>query len=168
MLNLHKGSRKTPANSFSMQVAAQAHEEVYHAADAMDWTPSQASRVGKSQVTNPNGYKSDRPEDRALLGKRALWVSKEVLTKRREEGRCLRCGRDGCLLRRCPLKPALPPSASDGLKPRGSNAKVVRPRITKTANGLDRLNQTGLDPRVPMLDTKHRLTYSAIACSCNT
>jgi hypothetical protein len=133
MLNLQKGSRKTPANSFSMQVAAQAHEEVYHAADAMDWTPSQASRVGKSQVTNPNGYKSGRPEDQALLGKRALWVSKEVLAKRRDEGRCLRCGRDGCLLRRCPLKPALPPSASDGVKPRGSDAKVVRPRVTKAA-----------------------------------
>jgi hypothetical protein len=66
-----------------------------------------STRVGP---VNPSGYPSRRPEDRQLIGKRAQWVSRDVYDKRRDEGRCLRCGRDGCRVDRCPLKPALNPN----------------------------------------------------------
>jgi hypothetical protein len=77
--------------------------------DSMDWTPTSTIAVNTSRPSlNRNGYASQRPEDQHLLGKRAKWVSREELDRRRDEGRCLRCGRDGCMIGRCPLKPAIP------------------------------------------------------------
>lgn len=42
-------------------------------------------------------------------GKRAKWVSDEERNKRREQGRCLRCGGSGHLVRDCPYAPARRP-----------------------------------------------------------
>ena len=50
-----------------------------------------------------------RPEDQNLMGKRAQWVTPDILAKRREENRCLRCGRDNCRVATCPLKMAKRP-----------------------------------------------------------
>lgn len=86
-----------------------------------------ATRTGP---INPSGYPSRRPEDRHLLGKRAQWVSREVYDKRKEEGRCLRCGRDGCRMDRCPLKPALNPNR--GRKTQ-IHATQARPLVTEAA-----------------------------------
>lgn len=132
MLNLQKGARKTLSSGSSTRVPTTAREEIYRSEDTMDWTPSY-TKVTKSQIPNPDGYKSDRPEDRALMGKRAEWVTKDVINRRREEGRCLRCGRSGCLLRRCPLKPALPPS--ERARPREDGPRTARPKISKATYG---------------------------------
>ena len=42
--------------------------------------------------------------------KRAKWVSKEVIKYRRENKLCLRCGRDGHMIRECAYLPAQSPS----------------------------------------------------------
>ena len=84
----------------------------------MEWEPPDVVRVnathgnGRRQPINPDGHPSTRPEDKDLIGKRAKWVSKEVLDQRREEGRCMHCGRDSCRLAICLLKIAVPSSRS--------------------------------------------------------
>jgi hypothetical protein len=62
------------------------------ALDAMDWQPS-----GPASIAN---------------ARRAKWVSREELDKRRKEGRCIRCGANNHLQKDCPYKPARPPRAA--------------------------------------------------------
>ena len=95
-------------------------EEIY---EPMDWVPSTPSQVGITRV-NPEGYRSGRAEDRPLYGKRAKWVNRETLEERKREGRCLRCGRNDCSTKRCPLKPATRPDNQNTV-PRPKAAKVV-------------------------------------------
>ncbi|KAG9382304.1 Retrotransposon gag protein [Pyrenophora tritici-repentis] len=66
--------------------------------------------VGLRGKTNMNGYPSRRPEDRELIGKRAKWVNQEEIDARRQERRCLRCGRNNCRIATCPLAAALRPT----------------------------------------------------------
>lgn len=94
------------------------------ATDAMDWTPSHTKTYATRTAPNPEGYPSKRPEDQNLLGKRAKWVEKEELEKRRHTSRCLRCGRTGCFVIKCPLKPALRP---------GSQTNTPRAVVTTAA-----------------------------------
>jgi hypothetical protein len=61
--------------------------------DQMDWEPTRAAKGNTSK-------------DQHLKGKRAKWVDEAEMDKRRAEGRCFRCGRSGCRIERCPLKPA--------------------------------------------------------------
>jgi hypothetical protein len=61
-------------------------------ADAMDWEPTKVNQVA-------------RQKDDQLKGKRAKWVEQDEMRKRREEGRCLRCGRSECRIAKCPLLP---------------------------------------------------------------
>lgn len=96
--------------------------------------PSLQINTTRTGPANPNGYPSKRPEDRNLLGKRAQWVSREVYDRRREEGRCLRCGRDGCRIDRCPLKPALNP---DRRRKTQVNTTQSRPLVTEAAVAND-------------------------------
>jgi hypothetical protein len=64
--------------------------ETVPAPDVMDWAPTPI------QVA-------------AARTKRAQWVEKDVLQKRREEERCLRCGEEGHFVSGCTLLPAVPP-----------------------------------------------------------
>ena len=41
--------------------------------------------------------------------RRAKWKTKAQLEKLREEGRCFRCERKGCITKKCPLLPARKP-----------------------------------------------------------
>ncbi|KAF6783884.1 pol-like protein [Colletotrichum musicola] len=85
---------------------------VAHTTYMMEWEPTNAIEIKSlSFGKNLTGYPSKRPEDQPLLGKRAKWVEKSEIEKRRVEGRCLRCGRDGCRLGRCPLAAAIPPTS---------------------------------------------------------
>ena len=68
----------------------------------MDWEPS----VNSARI---------QEENKALKGKRAKWVSKEELAKRKAEGRCLRCSRKGCSTKKCPLLPAVRPAQAQSL-----------------------------------------------------
>jgi hypothetical protein len=67
------------------------------AADQMDWTPTtKANRTRSSE------------EGRS---RRAKWVEKDEMDRRREEGLCFRCGRENCQVSTCPLLPAIKPDA---------------------------------------------------------
>ncbi|KAI3122130.1 hypothetical protein CBS147326_8957 [Penicillium roqueforti] len=55
--------------------------------DRMEWSPTPAVTIASLRT---------RREDRDLVGKRARWVDEEELERRRREGRCYRCGCDGC------------------------------------------------------------------------
>jgi hypothetical protein len=133
MLNVQKGSRKESQQPRTTQPNANRREEVYLAGDAMDWAPTTTVSTGRAQVTNPGGFRSSRPEDQPLLGKRAQWVAKEVINQRLAEGRCLRCGRDGCVIRRCPLKAAVRPATATPPKARSNNTRTSRTKVTEAA-----------------------------------
>lgn len=60
------------------------------AADMMDWEPITTAAA-------------------AIRAQRAQWVPQEILNKRKETGRCLRCGEKGHLMRQCTLLPAIRP-----------------------------------------------------------
>jgi hypothetical protein len=77
------GSQKLPTN----------------AVDTMDWEPTRVNRMAQT--------------DDHLRGKRAKWVDQAEMTKRRREGRCLRCGRSECQIANCPLLPARRPRAGN-------------------------------------------------------
>jgi hypothetical protein len=96
-----------------------ATEEIY---DPMDWTPTpvRVNAAGFQGPPNPNGYPSTRPEDQDLIGKRAKWVPQEELDRRRQENRCMRCGRHRCRFMQCPLRPAINPNRSQPQSPRQS------------------------------------------------
>ena len=64
--------------------------ETVPAPDVMDWAPTPI-QVATART------------------KRAQWVEKDVIQKRREEERCLRCGEEGHFVSRCDLLPAVPP-----------------------------------------------------------
>ncbi|KAF7174268.1 hypothetical protein CNMCM6106_008465 [Aspergillus hiratsukae] len=94
--------------------------------DMMEWEPTTAIKTNATRLgRNKNGYPSKRPEDQALIGKRAKWVEKSEIDKRWKEGRCLRCGRDGCRVERCPLAAAVPPVAK--------GTPVLRAKVTEAA-----------------------------------
>ena len=78
--------------------------------NAMDWEPS----VNAAAIEE---------ENKALRGKRAKWVSKQEIQKRRAEHRCLRCSRKGCSTKKCPLLPAVKPVAQASVN--SANTAVV-------------------------------------------
>jgi retrotransposon gag protein len=62
------------------------------APDVMDWAPTPI-QVATART------------------KRAQWVEKDILQKRREGERCLRCGEEGHFISGCTLLPAVPPKS---------------------------------------------------------
>lgn len=103
--------------------------------DMMEWepTPQTSSHINAARTRsgrNIHGFQSRRPEDQALLGKRAKWVDKGEMDARYREGRCLRCGRDSCRVDRCPLAAPIRPTNAAG--PTQINAVTPsRPVVTK-------------------------------------
>jgi hypothetical protein len=85
--------------------------------DPMDWTPTRTATV--SNVYHRTSQPRNASEDQQLAEQRAKWVSTDELERRRKEGRCFRCGRDGCSIRQCPVLPAKPPAQA-----------LQRPRVT--------------------------------------
>jgi hypothetical protein len=78
----------------------------------MEWEPTEQklTRINaiRRSPANVNGYSFKRPENQALKGKRAKWVEKSEINKRRIKGRCFRCGRNNCRIDRYPLAAAIP------------------------------------------------------------
>ncbi|KAJ5494368.1 hypothetical protein N7463_004235 [Penicillium fimorum] len=83
--------------------AAPVVEDIY---EPMDWTPTVNMVKANRFAHEPS---MSREKDRNLMGKRAKWVEQGEMDRRREEGLCLRCGRSGCRIATCPLKPARRP-----------------------------------------------------------
>jgi hypothetical protein len=77
--------------------------------DPMDIDPPASTVSRATAAVNPSGFKSGRPGDIPLYGQQAKWVTREEIERRKTEGWCLRCGRDRCRVRICPLLPARPP-----------------------------------------------------------
>jgi hypothetical protein len=65
--------------------------------DLMDWTPT----TTVSQAEFRTKHHRSGPE----TSKQAKWVDHEEMEKRRDEGRCLRCGKQGHFIAKCPLPP---------------------------------------------------------------
>jgi hypothetical protein len=108
MLNIKKSQRSLRSTNNATVPQSPLVSQPEH--DPMDWSPTPSSTVSAGRATpNPRGYASKRPEDAPLVGKRAKWVPKGIIDTRRAEGRCLRCGRDGCRVRTCPLSMAVNP-----------------------------------------------------------
>ncbi|KAM4061963.1 retrotransposon gag protein [Hirsutella rhossiliensis] len=102
--------------------------------DMMEWEPTlQASAKVNAARTrsdkNTYGHQSNRPEDQALLGKRAKWVDQTEMDARYREGRCLRCGRDNCRIERCPLAAPIRP-ANATRRTRVNAVAPTRPAVT--------------------------------------
>jgi hypothetical protein len=100
-------SRRNPASSASILPRHDAADNTNSTSatpipnlDSMDWEPS------SSRAQKPNG-------------KRAKWVSKAELGKRRQNGNCLRCGATGHRVRDCPFLPPQPP------QPKASNVDIT-------------------------------------------
>jgi len=105
--------------------------------DMMEWepTPQASTQVNAGRTRggkNTNGYQSRRPEDQALLGKRAKWVDQDEMDARYREGRCLRCGRDNCRIERCPLAAPIRPG-SVTRRTQVNAAAPSRPLVTNAA-----------------------------------
>jgi hypothetical protein len=66
--------------------------ETVPAPDVMDWVPTPIQAA-------------------TARTKRAQWVERDVIQKRREEERCLRCGEEGHFVSSCALLPAVPPKS---------------------------------------------------------
>jgi len=71
--------------------------------DVMDWEPTRVATATMAQKETTGIQKS---------AKRARWVSKEEITKRKEEKRCLRCGASKHFVVACPYRPAVKPKAN--------------------------------------------------------
>jgi hypothetical protein len=119
----------------SYQVANPQHHEqeaTGRRTGMMEWEPTgSAVPINATQMPNLYGYPSKRAEDQRLLGKRAKWVANEEIQIRRDEGRCLRCGRDGCRVAKCPLAAALKPKVKAN-KPR---VRVSRAAVEEATDG---------------------------------
>lgn len=115
---LHEISTDRDALDINRPQRSRHTSEITH--DPMDWTPTRTATV--SNVYQRASQPRNASEDQQLAGKRAKWVSPDELECRRREGRCFRCGRDGCSIRQCPLLPAKPPQQA-----------LQRPRVTTAA-----------------------------------
>ena len=81
--------------------------------EAMDWEPTRAAAASAH-----GGQK-----------RRARWASEEEMGKRRQEGRCFRCGASGHRLAGCEFRPPHPPTEQDARlaakKPTGRGSRVA-------------------------------------------
>lgn len=73
--------------------------------DDMDWTPTvsaNASSLRTRRLRNDSESSARR--------RRARWADRDEMDRRRQEKRCLRCGRESCWSTECPYLPAIPPN----------------------------------------------------------
>jgi hypothetical protein len=81
----------------------------------MDWEPTKINKAVLEQ-------------NKQLAGKRAKWVNRDEMERRRKEGSCFRCGRKECRIDKCPLRPARRPDTSETERTR---IKKSEPRLPK-------------------------------------
>ncbi|KAJ5752055.1 hypothetical protein N7520_008972 [Penicillium odoratum] len=80
-------SINTPERSH--RVYAQKHQ------DSMDWTPT--------TTVNQAEFRTKHHRSGPETSRQAKWVDHEEVERRRDEGRCLRCGKLGHFIAKCPL-----------------------------------------------------------------
>lgn len=74
-------------------------------------TTQNATSTTKETPPEPMDWTPTRSQAQAQ-GKRATWVSQQTINKRREKGECIRCGKKGHYIQRCPLLPAQRPDGT--------------------------------------------------------
>lgn len=130
--DIHKRIEYTAATSqasaYKRMGTAEPHHTTTTAAlegDTMDWEPARVAQGGVRK-SSPR-LRSPRP---TTSGKRAKWVTKEELEKRRLNKQCMRCEDPNHWAKQCPHKPAKNPNrvqaASVSAKGQGTqlNAQV--------------------------------------------
>jgi hypothetical protein len=88
----------------------------------MEWkftgSATVVSNNAANKFRNVNGYPSKRSENKAFFGKRAKWVEPEEIKARRNEGKCLKCGRNNCKSSRCSLIAPIRPKVNVVIRPK--------------------------------------------------
>jgi hypothetical protein len=106
----------------------------------MKWEPTEQKSTKINAIrrnpANVNGYPSKRPKNQALKGKKAKWVKKSKINKRRIKGKYLRYGRDNCRIDCCPLAAAIPPVYQTKNTSFISRAKITEAAIENEATDL--------------------------------
>ena len=74
-----------------------------------DLTPGMSGRAEAKPAEDIMEWEPVTTATAAVRARRAQWVSQEILDKRKEVGRCLRCGGKGHFVRQCTLLPAARP-----------------------------------------------------------
>ena len=102
--------------------------------DAMEWVATapmdaqQPHQQPRQQQKAPRFNKAAREAANAQLkGKRALWVSKEELERRRQAKVCFRCARPGCGTKVCPLLPPIKPTTEVQAAPLMADSVLFSP-----------------------------------------
>src|SRR5947207_1208491 len=101
--------------------------------ETMDWEPTRAA------VTTPTNSGQKR---------RARWVSQEEMDKRRQEGRCFRCGASGHQLAGCEfLPPRRPAEARPAQGPQAAPGKcvLVEPQLESEGSDTEDNSRAGLN-----------------------
>jgi hypothetical protein len=125
----HKKFRALPHTPPSDHIATKSRSQplvTEPAVDSMDWEPTRISQA----IHKAN---------EKLKGRRAKWVDQAEIDRRKSEGRCLRCGRTGCRVNKCPLLPAKRPEPSNG-------TKVARSKPVLKAEVEDENGESDLSP----------------------
>jgi hypothetical protein len=73
----------------------------------MDWEATPRAALG----TNCSRDRNDRQVDD--VRPRAKWVDTETVERRRQDGNCLRCGKDGHFVVKCKYRPPLKPKKTE-------------------------------------------------------
>jgi hypothetical protein len=106
----------------------------------MEWEPTaqESTKINaiRRSTANVNGYPSKRPENEALKEKKAIWVEKLKINKRRIKGRYLRYSRNNCRIDRYPLAAAVPPANQTKNTLFISRAKITKAAIEDKATNL--------------------------------
>lgn len=114
--NRQNARRRTGDQSFNRPKASTTTDTN----DEMDWEPTKVNRTAQSN------------NDDHLRGKTAKWVDQTELDKRKNEGRCYRCGRLNCRIPICPLKPAQRPARP----PTSTRSPTSTTRVQKVNQAL--------------------------------
>ena len=73
---------------------------------AIDWEPTRAN------TTRLNPSRQNSAPQNAQTGRRAKWVTPEVIEKRKANRLCIRCGASGHMISSCPVLPARRPQTN--------------------------------------------------------
>lgn len=116
-----RAQRASPSPERKKRSQVKEVTEASVADDQMDWEPTRAN----SALIRDN---------RKLEGRRAKWVDKKEIDRRAKEGRCFRCGRSGCRVEKCPLKPARRPSDSSDRVSKNKKGKPVKKAMVEESD----------------------------------
>jgi hypothetical protein len=115
-----KGKRGYDAPAPSGMTATAAKDD-----DEMDWEATAIRKGWSKPQTNTGSIPKS--------GKRAPWVTRAEIERRKEKGQCLRCGKGGHFIGDCKLRAARRPSDDSDSEPEKAKTKKSRKTRSKKA-----------------------------------